>query len=115
MGWNTVRIADCGLRIAEGISDITSGQSLAPNNPHSAGLPYFYFVHSYYVEPAAEAAGAVVGTTTYGRTFCSVLVQDRLWATQFHPEKSGPIGLRLLANWVNQLRDEETHGYSTGD
>ena len=45
----------------------------------------------------------------------SALVRDRLWATQFHPEKSGAVGLRLLANWVNLLRDEETHGHSTGD
>ena len=73
-------------------------------NPQSE-VPHFYFVHSYYVEPAAEAAGAVVGVTTYGLEFCSVLVQGPLWATQFHPEKSGAAGLRLLANFVAQVKD----------
>ncbi len=64
-------------------------------------------MHSYYVEPAAEATGAVVGVTTYGLEFCSVLVQGPLWATQFHPEKSGAAGLRLLANFVAQLEEVE--------
>ncbi|MDR2503379.1 MAG: imidazole glycerol phosphate synthase subunit HisH [Deltaproteobacteria bacterium] len=56
----------------------------------------FYFVHGYYVEVAPEYELAV---TYYGREFCSVLGRDGLWATQFHVEKSGPAGLRLLANF----------------
>ena len=63
------------------------------------GLPEkaeFYFVHSYYVEPAPEL---VIATTCYGREFCSVYGRDGLWATQFHLEKSGQAGLTVLKNF----------------
>jgi glutamine amidotransferase len=56
----------------------------------------FYFVHSYYTLPAPEY---VIGSTFYGRKFCSVLGRTGLWATQFHLEKSGPAGLKLLENF----------------
>ena len=56
----------------------------------------FYFVHSYFAIALNEAD--VVGKTTYGdRTFCSVIGKDNLFATQFHLEKSGRLGLRMLA------------------
>lgn len=58
----------------------------------------FYFVHSYY--PSPDQAGDVAGVTDYaGVTFASVLARNNLVATQFHPEKSGRIGLRLLKNF----------------
>lgn len=56
----------------------------------------FYFVHSYYPQPAPEF---VIATTCYGREFCSVHGRPGLWATQFHPEKSGQPGLKLLSNF----------------
>ena len=57
---------------------------------------FFYFVHSYFAIALNEAD--VVGRTTYGdRTFCSVIGKDNLFATQFHLEKSGRLGLRMLA------------------
>ncbi len=56
----------------------------------------FYFVHGYYPEPAPEF---VLGTTDYGLAFASVFGRDGLWAVQFHPEKSGRPGLRLLRNF----------------
>lgn len=60
----------------------------------------FYFVHSYY--PAPRDAGDIYGTTDYAdTTFCSVVSRGSLFATQFHPEKSGRIGLRLLRNFLN--------------
>jgi glutamine amidotransferase len=59
----------------------------------------FYFVHSYYVDPAENDLTA--GTTEYGVTFASVLARDNLFATQFHPEKSADMGLRLPKNFVN--------------
>ena len=65
------------------------------------GVPqnsYFYFVHSYYADPA-DSAG-VLGTTEYGVPFCSVYAKGNLIATQFHPEKSGPAGLRIYQNFV---------------
>jgi glutamine amidotransferase len=58
----------------------------------------FYFVHSYYVDPEDQSfTGA---TTEYGLHFASAFIRDNLFATQFHPEKSGVYGLRLLANFA---------------
>ena len=56
----------------------------------------FYFVHSYYTEPAPEL---VIATTTHGVEFCSIYGREGFWAVQFHPEKSGAAGLRLLRNF----------------
>lgn len=57
----------------------------------------FYFVHSYY--PAPENQEDVIATTDYGVTFASVIGRDNVVATQFHPEKSGRNGLRILKNF----------------
>ena len=57
----------------------------------------FYFVHSYYPSPSEETA--ILGTTQYGMTFCSVLAVKNLVAMQFHPEKSGRPGLQILKNF----------------
>jgi glutamine amidotransferase len=60
----------------------------------------FYFVHSYYAKPLHEKN--VLGTTEYGDTrFCSVIAKDNLFATQFHLEKSGELGLRLLSSFAD--------------
>ncbi|MGB0693279.1 MAG: imidazole glycerol phosphate synthase subunit HisH [Pseudomonadales bacterium] len=60
----------------------------------------FYFVHSYYAKPRHEENN--LGTTTYGdRTFCSVIGKENLFATQFHLEKSGKLGLKLLEAFKN--------------
>lgn len=77
------------------------------------GVPqasYFYFVHSYFADVADPAA--VGGTTDYGIPFASVLLKDNIAATQFHPEKSGDVGLRLYANLLRwaQLRSEAKAG-----
>ena len=69
------------------------------DNPLLAGLgerPWLYFVHSY----APELSDDVVATCDYGGPVVAAAARDRVWATQFHPEKSGPAGLRLLANFV---------------
>ncbi|MFC1453744.1 imidazole glycerol phosphate synthase subunit HisH [Verrucomicrobiota bacterium] len=59
----------------------------------------FYFVHSYYAEP--ENKNEIIGETEYaGVTFASIVGTNNLVATQFHPEKSGRIGLRLLKNFA---------------
>jgi imidazole glycerol-phosphate synthase subunit HisH len=57
----------------------------------------FYFVHSFYVQPADE--GVVATTTSYGSEFCSSVWKDNIVATQFHPEKSQEKGLRILKNF----------------
>ena len=71
-------------------------------HPVFQGIPdasHFYFVHSYYADPVDS--GGVAGVTDYGRSFCSVYAQDNLAATQFHPEKSGRIGLQIYRNFVD--------------
>lgn len=80
MGWNTVAITR-PIPLLEGIAD----QS------------YFYFVHSYYADPPLDT---VAGKTDYTAPFCSVLAHQTIMATQFHPEKSGPTGLRVYANFL---------------
>jgi glutamine amidotransferase len=58
----------------------------------------FYFVHSYYPQPADTAK--VYATSEYGSTFPVAIGTDNLFAVQFHAEKSGPLGLRLLENFA---------------
>lgn len=58
---------------------------------------HWYFVHSYYVDPADQAV--VAATTTYGTPFVSAIWKDNVMACQFHPEKSQAVGLRLIKNF----------------
>ena len=81
MGWNSVRFKR--------------------EHPVFKGIPqdsHFYFVHSYYAAPDDETW--VAGTTDYGVSFCSIYARDNVVATQFHPEKSGRMGLRIYQNFV---------------
>ena len=80
MGWNNVHPASPDPLFA-GIPD---------NSP-------FYFVHSYYPAPEAKS---VLCTSEYGIEFASGIRKDNLWAVQFHPEKSGEHGLRMLRNFL---------------
>ena len=61
--------------------------------------PWVYFVHSY----ASEAGPEVAATCDYGGPVVAAVQRGPLWATQFHPEKSGAVGLRLLANFVHSV------------
>jgi len=82
IGWNQVRF-------------------VVQQHPIFAGIPdgaYFYFVHSYYPKPDDPAV--VAAETDYGVTFASVVARDNIVATQFHPEKSGEMGLRMYANFL---------------
>ena len=81
MGWNQVK-QKLSHPVFDGIPDKSN----------------FYFVHSYYVEP--DDKSVVTGETEYGIQFCSVVAQDNLVATQFHPEKSGEFGLKLYENFL---------------
>ena len=86
-----------GLKVPHmGWNDIT----FSSNHPILTDIPedsFFYFVHSYYAEPRDPQA--IAGNTHYGLTFCSIYAKDNLVATQFHPEKSGPIGLKIYENF----------------
>jgi glutamine amidotransferase len=62
---------------------------------------YFYFVHSYF--PSPEETSIVATKTHYGRSFCSSVAMGRLFASQFHPEKSGDEGQKLLRNFVHEV------------
>ena len=80
MGWNAVRFR-AAHPLFDGIEDESE----------------FYFVHSYYADPRDPQT--VLGETDYaGVTFASVVGRDNILATQFHPERSGRIGLKLLEN-----------------
>jgi len=71
------------------------------SHPIFDGIPdeaNFYFVHSYYVEP--DDKSLVAGETEYGIRLCSVIARDNVIATQFHPEKSGELGLRMYGNFI---------------
>ena len=71
-------------------------------HPLTAGAPadgHFYFVNSYYCVPDDRADA--LGVTDYTVEFCSVVARDNVVATQFHAEKSGPLGLSLLRNFAD--------------
>jgi glutamine amidotransferase len=71
---------------------------------HGLGAqPWVYFVHSYAAEP--DDAGSILATCDYGGPVAAVVgdAGARMWATQFHPEKSGPVGLQLLRNFVGAV------------
>lgn len=82
IGWNQVWPAQRDCAIFRGIPEGS----------------YFYFVHSYYPQPADESI--IAGRTTYGETFASAIAWQNVYATQFHPEKSQVVGLQLLRNFV---------------
>ncbi len=69
------------------------------------GGAYFYFTHSYYVSP--ERRGHSLASTEYGFSFTSAVCSGNLYGVQFHPEKSGPAGLRLLANFGKIIADQQ--------
>ncbi|MFG3255823.1 imidazole glycerol phosphate synthase subunit HisH [Streptomyces sp. NPDC048172] len=92
MGWNTVQAA-AGSRLFAGLPDDAR----------------YYFVHSYAVHDwELETANPLltpprVSWTTHGEPFVAAVENGPLWATQFHPEKSGDAGAQLLSNWIGTL------------
>jgi glutamine amidotransferase len=75
--------------------------SIKADAPHLAGVPdgsWVYFVHSYYVVPDDPSVAATI--TDYGYEFVSAIWQDNVFASQFHPEKSQAIGLKMLEDFV---------------
>jgi glutamine amidotransferase len=87
MGWNQVRFADPTDALLDGIHP-TEDQ--------------FYFVHSFYAEPA-DSSDAWGQTEYGGMEFCSAVKRGKLFATQFHPEKSQNRGLQLYRNFIATL------------
>lgn len=85
MGWNRVTPVGSSRSNAIGAEVVGEGG-------------YFYFVNSYYADPADPSD--VVATTDYGAPFASVVGRENFMATQFHAEKSGPLGLALLKRFA---------------
>lgn len=81
MGWNQVKQINRHLIFTD-IPDETN----------------FYFVHSYYVDPLDKSV--IIGKTDYGIPFCSMIAKENMVATQFHPEKSGELGLKMYENFL---------------
>ena len=90
MGWNSLEIIQN--------SKLNTQNSLftPPLGGDGGGLPFVYFVHSYYV-PLCEHTAAV---TDYIHPFSSAMHKDNFYATQFHPEKSGAVGQQILKNFL---------------
>lgn len=88
MGWNRVRTRPGDKPGKDFFRGIPSGS-------------YFYFVHSYF--PVPRDKGIVAAQTRYGVPFASGVAWDRSFACQFHPEKSGANGLKLLKNFASVL------------
>lgn len=85
MGWNRVSFSDDGDR-----------------NPMFEGIPqgsHFYFVHSYRCVPDKQAE--VAATANYGMEICAAVARGNVVGTQFHPEKSGDVGLQIYRNFLN--------------
>jgi len=85
MGWNTLRIVKQN-EILDGVNDEA----------------YVYFVHSLYPVPVDKEI--VCAETDYGTTFTSAIARKNVYGTQFHPEKSGDIGLRILRNFAKLVK-----------
>ena len=60
---------------------------------------FFYFVHSYYPQPEDKAV--IIAATSYGVNFPAAVANDNVFATQFHPEKSGSVGLQIYRNFLD--------------
>ncbi len=85
IGWNNLEIAQPECPLFQGV----------------ANGSYVYFVHSYYPQPIDPS---IVATRThYGEVFASSIWRDNVYATQFHPEKSQAVGLRLLRNFIGLI------------
>ncbi|WP_436925382.1 imidazole glycerol phosphate synthase subunit HisH [Halosimplex amylolyticum] len=97
MGWNELDVQR-DHPLVDGVASKTPREDGAGG---SVDGQYAYFVHSYYAEP--DDAEAVVATTDYGTDFASIVANERgnVFGTQFHPEKSGETGLRILRNFVD--------------
>lgn len=92
IGWNAINVGKRDWK-----NTILAGIKLKAN---------VYFVHSYIIEP--ENKKNIVATTSYGGVdFCSVIGSDNIWGCQFHPEKSGDVGLAIIKNFLKITR---THG-----
>ena len=81
IGWQNIEI-NCNSKILMNISDYD-----------------FYFLHSYVFKP--ESNSSIIANTVYGEKFCSVINENNIFGTQFHPEKSQKAGMQLIKNFLS--------------
>ena len=84
IGWNKVKISNSNI--------------IFDNIPDNS---YFYFLHSYYVKPTSK--NNIIGFTDYGIEYCSAYSKNNYIGVQFHPEKSGQLGLKIFDNFINKF------------
>ena len=85
MGWNSIEItAKTRENLFRGLGE----------------TPYVYFVHSYHAKPTS--ASVLTSTALYGERITASVAKDNIMAVQFHPEKSGDVGLAILKNFVEE-------------
>lgn len=89
IGWNNLRIVNTKSNLLKGI-------------PQDS---WVYFVHSYHIEPQDDKL--IAALTEYGSTLPVVIERSNLFGTQFHPEKSGKIGAKIMKNFVNICEKNE--------
>lgn len=83
IGWNQIQLKK-DSKLLDGITENS----------------FFYFLHGYYIQPENE--DNITANTEYGITYPSIVSKGNVYAVQFHPEKSGDVGLQLLKNWVEK-------------
>ncbi|MDR1926118.1 MAG: imidazole glycerol phosphate synthase subunit HisH [Endomicrobium sp.] len=90
MGWNNIEILDSifAKKMFNAISD----------------KEFFYFVHSYYAVPTNSQI--VSSFCSYEINFCSSIAYKNIWGSQFHPEKSGKKGLKILSNFIDEVKNK---------
>jgi glutamine amidotransferase len=89
MGWNQIKIKNEKSKI-----------KIFKNIPNNS---FFYFVHSYYVVPKEKEIISAI--TKYGVEFASAIEKNNIYGVQFHPEKSQNLGLKLLENFINIIKE----------
>lgn len=104
MGWNNLSFPKpCPLfdSLPRGIFTNWEGYPALPENKQNEEA-YLYFVHSYYVE--ASDRSIVSATSQYGFSFDAAISRDNVYGTQFHPEKSGKVGLAIINNFLKVVQ-----------
>lgn len=85
---------------------------LQPNSPLVKDVEegYAYFVHSYFLQPETADRDTLIATADYFQEVPAIIGRKNVFATQFHPEKSGDVGMKLLDNFAKMVKEGVKHG-----
>ena len=81
------------------VNIINQNHKILRNIPDNS---YFYFVHSFYCEPKDKSK--IIANADYGLEVCSIVSDDNIVGTQFHPEKSGDLGISIYKNFIDMVK-----------